>query len=209
MFAKMKTGMKVWPDLVCPSRGSHGRRTRRLQRNQQACRRTSMTLVLCGCRACQALNAIESGATQRRLRDSRAADRPVLGRPDTSQAIRTVGGGLKQAQDGLTDIRGPSRRRPKRQAWKEFQETWNAWTKSLDKPSERLSRQGSASCRRPQAGDSKVVAVDDKTFQRAAETRELMLKTLGKLHQHYDVELTISRTNESSKRPATPPSTSP
>jgi methyl-accepting chemotaxis protein len=90
--------------------------------------------------------------------------------------------GLKQAQGGLAEFEALPKTTEETKAWKEFLAAWGDWTKSLDalqsdcREKDRLVADGL------KPTDSKVVAVDDKTFERAKETREFMLKTMGELH---------------------------
>jgi methyl-accepting chemotaxis protein len=131
----------------------------------------------------QALNDVETGQLNvgygiRGLLISRYSDAQTR-----AQQYEMLASGFKDAEAGLAKY-GPLPKSPEEEkAWKQFQELWTEWTKSLEKLKDYCRQKDQLLAGGAKADDPRVVAVENKTFETAAETRTLMLKTLQNLHQ--------------------------
>ncbi len=133
----------------------------------------------------QALNAVQAGQLNvgygiRGLLIPRYSD------PQTrSQQYELLANGFKEAEDGLAKYEPLPKSPEEAAAWKEFQELWSAWKKSLESLQGFCRQKDQLLAGGTKVDDPKIAAVDNKTFDNATETRALMLKTLQKL-RHLD-----------------------
>jgi methyl-accepting chemotaxis protein len=91
--------------------------------------------------------------------------------------------GFKEAEDGIKEYEALPKSEEEAAGWKEFQDVWATWKKSLTALENYCRDKDQLLAGGAKPTDANVVAVDDKTFETAAETRALMLKTLDKV-QH-------------------------
>jgi methyl-accepting chemotaxis protein len=103
--------------------------------------------------------------------------------------------GLKQAQDGVKDYEPIARGAEEEVLWKEFLGVWDTWKKTvmeldvLAKQKDQLVASGL------KLNDAKVLALDDKTMEVAAPSRDAMNKSSEKLDSL--IELNIKTARES------------
>jgi methyl-accepting chemotaxis protein len=131
----------------------------------------------------QALNAIEAGQLDvgyglRGLLIARYSD------PQTrSQQYEIMANGLKRAEEGITKYTAIPKSPEEAAAWKEVQELWSGWTKSLETLKRSCQQKDQLLAGGTKSDDRKIATIDDHIFETAKETRALMVKTLDKL-QH-------------------------
>ena len=129
----------------------------------------------------QALSAIEAGQLDvgygtRGLLISRYMD------PQTrSQQYEIIASGFKQAEEGITKYTATAKSPEEAAAWKDVQELWSGWTKSVETLKRSCQQKDQLLAGGMKAEDPKITAIDDQAFETAKETRALMLKTLEKL----------------------------
>jgi methyl-accepting chemotaxis protein len=100
-----------------------------------------------------------------------------------SQQYDMIANGFKEAENALAKYEPLPKTVEEAAAWKEFQADWVMWKKSLESLQECCRQKDQLLAAGTKQTDSKIAAIDDKTFATAGETRGLMLKTLGKLQQ--------------------------
>ena len=131
----------------------------------------------------QALSAIETGQLDvgygiRGLLISRYMD------PQTrSQQYEIIVNGFKHAEEGIAKYSAIPKSPEEAAAWKDFQEHWSGWTKSLETIKKSCQQKDQLLAGGTKREDPKITAVDDQAFETAKETRALMLKTLEKLQR--------------------------
>jgi methyl-accepting chemotaxis protein len=131
----------------------------------------------------QALSAIEAGQLDvgygiRGLLIPRYMD------PQTrAQQYELILNGFKQAEEGITKYTAIPKSPEEAAAWKEVQEIWTGWTKSLEALKKSCQQKDQLLAAGNKRDDPKITAIDDQTFENAKETRALMVKTLDKLQR--------------------------
>ena len=91
--------------------------------------------------------------------------------------------GFKEAEAGIAKFETLPKSTEEIAAWKEFQDSWNAWKKSLEILESYCREKDQLLAGGMKLDDSRTVSIDDKTFETATETRAMMLGTLDKLQQ--------------------------
>ena len=97
------------------------------------------------------------------------------------QQFARIEGGLKKADDGIAVFDKLPRSDKENALWKEFQTSYNEWKKisndlvSIQRDKDKLTSAGIP------LNDPRVVAVEDKSFETAKPTRELMLTANARL----------------------------
>ena len=130
----------------------------------------------------QALSAIEAGQLDvgygiRGLLISRYADTQTR-----AQQYELIANGFKQAEEGLTKYNALAKSAEEAAAWKDLQEVWSGWTKSLETLKKACQQKDQLLAEGTKRDDHKIASLEDQTFETAKETRALMVKTLEKLH---------------------------
>ena len=184
MFAKMKTGTKVLTGfavalvaaMIVGGIGYQG--IHKLSSHVDDFGRTRLPGL-------QALAAIQAGQLNvgygiRGLLIPRYSDSQTR-----SQQYELLAAGFKEAEDGLAKYEPLPKSLEEAAAWKEFQEIWSAWKKSLESLQVLCRQKDQLVAAGTKLDDVKIAGIDNKTFENAAEARALMLKTLQKL-QHLD-----------------------
>ena len=130
-----------------------------------------------------ALNAIEAGQLNvgygiRGLLISRYNDSQTR-----SQQYELIAAGFKEAEEAIAKYEPLAKTPEEAATWKDFHDDWVAWKASLDRLQNFCRQKDQLLAGGAKPEDSKVVTVDDNTFETAKETRALMLKTLDKVKQ--------------------------
>ena len=131
----------------------------------------------------QALSAIETGQLNagygiRGLLIARYSDAQTR-----SKQYEILADGLKQAKAGLAKFETLPKSPEETAAWKDLAELWSAWEKSLEILQNDCQEKDRLLAAGVKCDDPKIVAVNDKTYETARETRALMLKTSEKVRQ--------------------------
>lgn len=109
-----------------------------------------------------------------------------------SMQYELLASGFKDAEEGITSYE-PILKSPEETAkWKEFGELWSVWKRSLESLQGFCRQKDSMLTAGVKLSDPKIAAIDDKTFETAAETRALMLKTLNKLQELIALNKTVA-----------------
>ncbi len=130
----------------------------------------------------QALSAIEAGQLDvgygiRGLLIPRYMDSETR-----AQQYELITNGFKQAEGGLAKYAALPKSPEEAAAWKDLQEVWSGWTKSLETLKKFCQQKDQLLAGGTKRDDPQITAVEDQSFENAKETRALMLKTLEKLH---------------------------
>jgi methyl-accepting chemotaxis protein len=131
----------------------------------------------------QALNQVEVGQLNagygiRGLLIARYSDAQTR-----AKQYELVSNGLKEAEEGITTFESLTKSTEEAAAWKEFQNAWATWKKSLENLQGHCREKDQLTAAGAKLDDIKVKAADDRTFDTATETRALMLGTLDKLQK--------------------------
>ncbi len=102
-----------------------------------------------------------------------------------------LAGGFKDAEEGIATYESISKSSEEAAKWKEFEDLWAVWKRSLESLQSYCRQKDSMLAAGTKLNDARITAIDDKTFETAAETRALMLKTLNKLQELISLNKTI------------------
>jgi methyl-accepting chemotaxis protein len=98
-----------------------------------------------------------------------------------AQQYEMIAAGFKDAEAGIAKYDAIAKNPAEAAGWKEFEEYWTTWKKSLESLQTLCNQKDKLIAAGVKLDDPQVVAIDDKSFETAGETRAWMLKTLGKL----------------------------
>jgi CHASE3 domain sensor protein len=131
----------------------------------------------------QALNAVEAGQLNagygiRGLLIARYSDAQTR-----AKQYDLIAEGLKQAEEGITHFEDLTKSSEEATAWKDFQEAFAAWKKSLAALQGHCQEKDRLLAAGARKDDPKVASTDDATFATAQDTRNLMLVAHNKLQK--------------------------